>query len=118
MVSWNGRKLAVEILCLDHFFWGDLENPYHLRFVVVKSPKGKGNSIFATTDFTLTGKDAVETYALRFPIELSFKNQKELFGAFSGRFTGQALEKFKMKKGALSPTSRVKKRDRKKVIET
>ena len=77
-----------------------------------------GRSIFTTTDFTLTGKDAVETYALRFQIELSFKNQKELFGAFSGRFTCQALEKFKMKKGVPSPTSRVKKKDRMKVIET
>ena len=48
-------------------FYG-LENPYHLQFVLVKSPKG--TSIFATTDFTLIGKDAVETYALRFQIEM------------------------------------------------
>ncbi|MDE5757999.1 MAG: transposase [Allobaculum sp.] len=118
VVSWNGRKVKVEILCLDHFLWGDLENPYHLRFVLVKSPKG--TSIFATTDFTLTGQEAVETYALRFQIEMCFKTQKEMFGGFNGRFTCQALEKFhlKTKKGSPSPASRVKKKDRKKVIET
>ena len=98
-------------------FYG-LENPFSLRFILVKSPKG--NSIFITTDFTLTGKDAVETYALRFQIEMSFKSQKEMFGGFNGRFTCQALEKFhlKAKKGSSSPASRVKEKDRKKVIET
>lgn len=118
IVSWNGRRVEVEILCLDHFLWGDLESPFSLRFVLVKSPKG--TSIFATTDFTLTGKDAVETYALRFQIEICFKTQKEMFGGFSGRFTCQALEKFhlKTKKGSPSPASRVKEKDRKKVIET
>ena len=77
-----------------------------------------GNSIFATTDLNLTGKEVVETYRLRFQIELSFKNQKELFGSYSGRFHCQALEKFQMKKGEPSAASRVKKKDRKKVIET
>ncbi len=118
LVSWNGRRVEVEFLCLDDFYWGDLENPYPLRFVLVKSPKG--NSIFVTTDFNLTAQEVVETYALRFQIELSFKNQKEMFGAFSSRFTCQALENFnlKAKKGTPSPASRVKKKDRRKVIET
>ncbi len=48
IVSWNGRKVKVEILCLDNFLWGDLETPFSLRFVLVKSPKGI--NIFATTD--------------------------------------------------------------------
>lgn len=41
-------------------------------------------------------------------------------GGFNGRFTCQALEKFhlKAKKGSPSPASRVKEKDRKKVIET
>ncbi len=80
--------------------------------MLIKSPKG--NSIFVTTDFNLTAQEAVETYALRFQIELSFKNQKEMFGTFSSRFTCQALEKFnlKAKKGTENPASRVKKKER------
>ncbi|MDQ6423551.1 hypothetical protein RB620_29495 [Paenibacillus sp. LHD-117] len=77
-----GKEETVQFLCLD-LLWG--QGLYQeLRFVLVVC---KGHcSILVSTDPTLAATDIIHIYSYRFRIECTFREMKQVIGAFSYRF--------------------------------
>jgi hypothetical protein len=69
-----------------------------VRFVFVIHPS-KGRAIFLSTDISLDPLKIIEIYALRFKIEVSFKQAIKSIGAYSYRFWMSSMEKIKRKSG-------------------
>ena len=82
-VDLYGEKQNVEYYCAD-LYWKPVKKV--VRFVLVKFPNGKGKAILMTTDITLSAKEIIETYGLRFKIEVGIKVAAEEIGTFSYRF--------------------------------
>jgi hypothetical protein len=86
-----GKPTNVKYLCLD-LKWKPLDGRL-IRFTLVDSPLGK--MILMCSDLTLAPEDAITIYSLRFKIETSFDEQKNVNGGFAYRFWTTALEKRK-----------------------
>lgn len=78
----SGEEVPFEFLVRD-LLWG--EGLYaEMRFVLVRC-RGY-ETVLATTDRSMSARDAVELYAARFGIECSFRAMKSDVGAFGYRF--------------------------------
>jgi hypothetical protein len=86
-----GKHETVEFLVKD-LLWG--KGLYHkLRFVLVKYD-GK-EAILVSTDTTLSPESIIEIYALRFKIEGSFRELKQVVAGFAYRFWSSSVPKLK-----------------------
>jgi hypothetical protein len=101
-----GKEEIVEYLCKD-LLWGS-GILWLTRFVLVK--RGNTNSIFVSTDVSLTPLQILSLYGYRFKIEVTFRTLKQLLGAFSYHFWSvftPRLNRF-AKKGEQDPLLEVK----------
>lgn len=74
----------------ESLYW---DSPTNLvRFVWVRRKDGS-KVIFLTTDLSLTGAEVIETYCLRFKIELCFRTMHQLLGGFDYHFWMKNLPK-------------------------
>jgi hypothetical protein len=101
-----GKEETVSFLCLD-LLWG--QGLYQeLRFVLVK--RGGQCSILVSTDLTLEATDIIRLYGYRFKIECTFREMKQVMGAFGYRFWSKSMPKLNryLKKGEAHPLEHVK----------
>ncbi|WP_233277503.1 transposase [Paenibacillus durus] len=86
-----GKEESVSFLCLD-LLWGQgLYQP--LRFVLVLH-RGQP-SILVSTDLTLEATEIITLYGYRFKIECTFREMKQVIGAFGYRFWSKSMPKLK-----------------------
>lgn len=100
-----GKQEPVSYLCRD-LLWG--EKLYQkLRFVLVRS--SRGSAILVSTDLNLDPIAIIEAYALRFKIELMFREMKQQAGALLYRFWSKFMPKRNRfaKSGEPSPLKQV-----------
>ena len=84
-----GKETSVRYYSCD-LLWGN--GLYQeLRFVLVFY--GEMSSILVSTDLSLSPREIIEVYSLRFKIESSFREFKQQFGGFSYHFWTKALSK-------------------------
>lgn len=96
---------TVQFLCLD-LLWG--QGWYQeLRFVLVR--QGDRHSILASTDVSLEATEIITLYGYRFKIESTFREMKQVIGAFGYRFWSHAMPKLKryLRKGEPHPLEQV-----------
>lgn len=104
-VMMYGKEETVQYLSMD-LLWG--QGLYQeLRFVLVKYKEKL--SILVSTDLTLTSNDIISLYAYRFKIECTFREMKQVIGAFSYRFWSKSMPKLNryLKKGEAHPLQQV-----------
>lgn len=105
-VTLYGKEETVRFLCLD-LLWG--QGLYQeLRFVLVK--RGEQYSILVSTDLTLAATDMIRLYGYRFKIECTFREMKQVVGAFGYRFWSKSMPKLNryLKKEEAHPLEQVK----------
>jgi hypothetical protein len=85
-----GKPTKVAYKCLD-LIWKPLQRL--VRFVAVESERGK--MILMCSDLTMTPEDIITLYCLRFKIETSFDEQKNVMGSFAYHFWTTAFPKRK-----------------------
>lgn len=105
-VTLYGKEETVRFLCLD-LLWG--QGLYQeLRFVLVQ--RGEQCSILVSTDLTLAATDIIRLYGYRFKIECTFREMKQVTGAFGYRFWSKSMPKLNryLKKGEAHPLEHVK----------
>ncbi|MEI7028426.1 transposase [Paenibacillus sp. y28] len=105
-VTLYGKEEALQFLCLD-LLWG--QGLYQeLRFVLVR--RGMQYSILVSTDLTLSATDIIGLYGCRFKIECTFREMKQVIGAFGYRFWSKSMPKLNryLKKGEVHPLEQVK----------
>ncbi|WP_281886632.1 hypothetical protein [Paenibacillus sp. YYML68] len=104
-------------MCLD-LLWGQkLYQP--LRFVLVL--RGDQTSILVSTDLTLAGPEIISLYGYRFKIECTFREMKQVIGAFGYRFWSKSMPKLKryLRKTESHPLEQVKnEQDQKRIRQT
>lgn len=84
-----GKEETVSFLCLD-LLWG--QGLYQeLRFVLVR--QGQNLSVLVSTDLSLTATEIIELYGYRFKIECTFREMKQVIGAFGYRFWSASMPK-------------------------
>jgi len=84
-----GIDETVHYFCID-LKWG--QGLYQdLRFVLSITSKGK--SIMVSTDLTLTPVQIIQFYSLRFKIECSFRELKQVVAGFACHFWSKAMPK-------------------------
>ncbi|THF72390.1 transposase [Cohnella fermenti] len=84
-----GKQETLSYLCLN-LLWGQkLYQP--LRFVLVR--RGEQLSILVSTDLTLAATEIIELYGYRFKIECTFREMKQVIGAFGYRFWSKSMPK-------------------------
>ena len=84
-----GKKQTVEFAVID-LLWG--KKLYReLRFVLVKKFNGGSDAILVSTDLNLSPEQIIEIYALRFKIECSFRELKQVIFGFTYRFWSKAM---------------------------
>jgi hypothetical protein len=89
IVTIYGKQETVSFLCLD-LLWG--QGLYQeLRFVLVR--QGDRLSILVSTDLTLGATEIIELYGYRFKIECTFREMKQVIGAFGYRFWSSSMPK-------------------------
>jgi hypothetical protein len=101
-----GKEEEVSYLCLD-LLWG--QGLYQkLRFVLVR--QGERTSILVSTDLTLEATEIITLYGYRFKIECTFREMKQVIGAFGYRFWSRSMPKLKryLRKGEAQPVEQVK----------
>jgi hypothetical protein len=75
-----GRKVKVWYHSMDAL-WYSSAGQKLLRIVVVRDPKGsRRDDCFFSTDLTLTPPRILETFALRWPLEVCFRDVKQFLG--------------------------------------
>lgn len=75
-----GRKVKIWYQSLDAL-WYSSAGPQLLRIVVVRDPRGhRRDDCFFSTDLTLTPPQILETFALRWPLEVCFRDVKQFLG--------------------------------------
>jgi hypothetical protein len=75
-----GRKVRVWYQSIDAL-WYSSAGPRLLRIVVVRDPRGqRRDDCFFSTDLTLKPPEIVETFALRWPLEVCFRDVKQFLG--------------------------------------
>ncbi|WP_410512838.1 transposase [Paenibacillus sp. BR2-3] len=101
-----GKEETVQFLCQD-LLWG--QGWYQeLRFVLVVH-QGR-RSILVSTDLTLAATDIIRLYGYRFKIECTFREMKQVIGAFGYRFWSKSMPKLNrfLKKEEAHPLEAVK----------
>jgi hypothetical protein len=93
-----GKKTAVKYLCVD-LIWKPVKRL--VRFVVVETASGR--CVLMSSDLTLSAEEIITIYALRFKIETSFDEQKNVIGCFDYHFWTAALPKRKKWKKTETP---------------
>jgi hypothetical protein len=116
-VTIYGKEETVSCLYLD-LLWG--QGLYQeLRFVLVK--QGDRHSILVSTDLSLEMAEIITLYGYRFKIECTFREMKQVIGAFGYRFWSHSMPKLKryLRKGEQHPIEQVKhETDRKRIRQT
>jgi hypothetical protein len=104
-VTLYGKEETVSFLCLD-LLWG-LGLYQELRFVLVRH--GDRLAILVSTDLSLTAAEIVELYGYRFKIECTFREMKQVIGAFGYRFWSTSMPKLNRyrRKGERDPLEQV-----------
>lgn len=75
-----GRTVTVQYKTIDAL-WYKSARSRMLRIVVVRDPKGKRkDDCFFSTDPSMTPKAILEAYALRWSLEVAFRDSKQLLG--------------------------------------
>jgi len=75
-----GRKVKVWYQSLDAL-WYPSAGPQLLRIVVVRDPRGlRRDDCFFSTDLTLKPPQILEIFALRWPLEVCFRDVKQFLG--------------------------------------
>jgi len=88
-VTIYGKEETVSFLCLD-LLWG--QGLYQkLRFVLVRH--GDRLSILVSTDLSLEATEIIVLYGYRFRIECTFREMKQVIGAFGSRFWSASMPK-------------------------
>ncbi|WP_240941937.1 transposase [Paenibacillus sp. HB172176] len=88
-VTLYGKEETVSFLCTD-LLWG--QGLYQqLRFVLVR--QGERLAIFVSTDLSLEPLQILTAYSYRFKIECTFREMKQVIGAFGYRFWSAAMPK-------------------------
>jgi len=103
-VTIYGKEETVSFLCLD-LLWG--QGLYQeLRFVLVRH--GNRLSILVSTDLTLEATEIIELYGYRFKIECTFREMKQVIGAFGYRFWSASMPKLNRyrRKGETDPVNK------------
>jgi hypothetical protein len=104
-VTLYGKEESVSFLCLD-LLWG--QGLYQeLRFVLVRH--GDRLAILVSTDLSLTAAEIIELYGYRFKIECTFREMKQVIGAFGYRFWSSSMPKLNRyrRKGERDPLEQV-----------
>lgn len=83
----TNEKIIIEY-CVVEYIWKPLGQL--VKFVLVKHPV-RGNSICMSTDLSIEPLDLILCYALRFKIEVLFKQAVHQLGAFMYRFWLKAM---------------------------
>jgi hypothetical protein len=83
------RGVTLRFLSRD-LLWRPLRRV--IRFVLVDHPT-RGRCIFFSTDLTLSAIDIISGYALRFKIELSFKQALRVLGAYNYHFWMRGMKR-------------------------
>ncbi|MEI7028427.1 transposase [Paenibacillus sp. y28] len=116
-VTIYGKEETVSCLCLD-LLWG--QGLYQeLRFVLVK--QGERHSILVSTDLSLEATEIITLYGYRFKIECTFREMKQVIGAFGYRFWSRSMPKLKryLRKGEPHPMEQVQNEtDRSRIRQT
>ena len=116
-VSLYGKEETICCLCLD-LLWG--QGLYQeLRFVLVK--QGDRHSILVSTDVSLEAAEIIMLYGYRFKIECTFREMKQVMGAFGYRFWSRSMPKLKryLRQGEVHPLEQVKRAsERKRIRQT
>ncbi|RUS45559.1 transposase [Cohnella sp. AR92] len=104
-VTLYGKEETVSFLSLD-LLWG-LGLYQELRFVLVRH--GDRLAILVSTDLSLTAAEIVELYGYRFKIECTFREMKQVIGAFGYRFWSTSMPKVNRfrRKGESDPLEQV-----------
>jgi hypothetical protein len=88
-VTIYGKEETVSFLCVD-LLWG--QGWYQeLRFVLVRHADRL--AILVSTDLSLTAAEIIELYGYRFKIECTFREMKQVIGAFGYRFWSASIPK-------------------------
>jgi len=113
-VTIYGKEETVSFLCLD-LLWG--QGLYQkLRFVLVRH--GDRLSILVSTDLSLEATEIIVLYGYRFRIECTFREMKQVIGAFGSRFWSASMPKLNRyrRKGETDPLEEVTdEQDRKRI---
>jgi len=88
-VTIYGKQETVEFFTIN-LLWGQ-KLYQELKFVLVKI--GSTKSILVSTDLTLSPKAIIEIYSLRFKVECSFREFKQVIAGFAYRFWTSAMPK-------------------------
>ncbi|MFB5763952.1 hypothetical protein [Paenibacillus medicaginis] len=110
VVTLYGKEEIVSFLCLD-LLWG--QGLYQeLRFVLVRH--GDRLSILVSTDLALEATEIIALYGYRFKIECTFREMKQVIGAFGYRFWSASMPKLNRyrRKGEADPLEQVTERVR------
>ena len=85
-----GKKVDVRYKIMD-LLWGDGLN-VKMRFILFDAMNGRPPFVLATTDLTMSAKDAVELYGYRFLCEEEFKVYKRVFRGYDFHFWTKRIE--------------------------
>jgi len=105
VVTIYGKEETVSFLCLD-LLWG--QGLYQeMRFVLVRH--GDRLSILVSTDLALEATEIITLYGYRFKIECTFREMKQVIGAFGYRFWSASMPKLNRyrRKGETDPLEQV-----------